>query len=133
MASEGGRHEVEMAKMRLATARTQASAASKNMQRANDMVGDADAMIKSAQAMKARATKNRDAAQLQLQSTRSEVGSAEKCLAETEKRWEVIDVDQEPADSTTNEGRSKKRRKITLSPPPPNDEVLPRLSVANLL
>lgn len=132
MASEGGRHEIDMAKMRLATARTQASAASKNMHSAtkimddaNAMKDDADTMMKSAKATMARATTNIETATKNMQHARSmdvaatnEVEAAEKCLAETEKRWEVIDVDQEPTDSTTNEGRSKKRRKITLSPPP---------------
>jgi len=52
-----------------------------------------------------------------------EVKDAQDMLAKVEKRWEVIDIDNEPdLSSVQNEGNSKKR-KVSLSPQNNNNEI----------
>ena len=81
MSSDGGRHEIEAAKQRLAAAKK------------------LSALTKAAY----------DAAE-------KEVKDAQEMLDKVEKRWEVIDIDNEAIDiSVQNEGNSKKR-KVSLSP-----------------
>jgi len=81
MSSEGGRHEIEAARKRLAAAKKLSSLAKATY----------------------------DAAE-------KEVKDAQDMLSKAEKRWEVIDIDNEPdLSSVQNEGNSKKR-KVSLSP-----------------
>jgi len=80
MSSDGGRHEIEAAKQRLAAAKKLSS------------------LTKAAY----------DAAE-------KEVKDAQEMLDKIEKRWEVIDIDNEADLSVQNEGNSKKR-KVSLSP-----------------
>ena len=102
MTSEGSR-EIEAARKRLAAAKTQSSIASTNKTSAKSILEIAK--------------KNMKNVELQLQSADIEVQVAQKMLADAEKRWEVIDIDQqEPGPTVINEG-SKKRRKVSLSPP----------------
>lgn len=121
MSSEG-RYEIEAAKHRLAAAKTQVSSAETNMACAREMLLDAQksmdaakAMMEAAKTRMSRATKNSDTAKLQLENSKEEVTAAQTCLAEAEKRWEVIDIDGQP-DSPNPEERSSKRRKVSLSP-----------------
>ena len=80
MNSDGGRHEIEAAKQRLAAAKKLSS------------------LTKAAY----------DAAE-------KEVQDAQEMLDKIEKRWEVIDIDNEADISVQNEGNSKKR-KVSSSP-----------------
>jgi len=99
MTSTDSIHEMEAAKKRLAAAKTQASAAAANLISVKEMVAK---MLDSAQAL--------------CDTANGEVKEAEKFLAETEKRLEVIDIDQEP-NSPPKEG-NKKRKAVSLSPQP---------------
>ena len=94
MALSGGSREIlEAARKRLSTAKTQATAASTNLESVKQMLVNAQSMS--------------DAAD-------KEVKDAQTALDEAEKKYEVIDIDQEP-ESPTAEG-SNKRRKVSLSP-----------------
>ena len=93
MASSEGRHEIETARKRLAAAKEQRSSTSKNVEQARAML---DA-----------ATKNMLHARSMDNAARNEVGEAEKCLRESEERWEVIDIDLSPENK-------KKRRKLSM-------------------
>ena len=96
MLSEG-RHEIESARQRLAAAKTQASAASKNMEAAKLMMENAKSL---------------------LESSSKEVDAAKKCLSEAEKRWEVIEIDEEePDDLLNNDHSRKKKRKVSVVEP----------------
>lgn len=99
MSSEGCR-EIEAARQRLAAAKTQASSVSKNMQ--------------SAREIEQLAKKNREAIQLQLETSREEVEMAETFLKEAEKRWGVIDVDSSGG-SVKDIGNHSNKRRITSS------------------
>ena len=81
MTSEGSR-EIEAARKRLAAAKTQASAASKNMQSVEEIIA-----------------KMRENAQSLVQSSSREVKEAEAMLEDAEKRWEVIEIDADTTDS----------------------------------
>ena len=58
-------------------------------------------------------TKMLDGAKVISNAAEKEVKEAEAMLKDTEKRWEVIDIDNE--DDNTNKSR-KKKRKVSLSP-----------------
>ena len=90
-----GSHEIETAKKRLAAAKSQASAATKHKEMIAKLLDSANAMS--------------DAAD-------NEVQEAQKMLADAEKRWEVIEIIDQDPNPTRNEGGSKKRRKVSLSP-----------------
>ena len=87
MSSEGGRHEIEAARKRLAAAKKLSSLAKATF----------------------------DAAE-------KEVKDAQDMLAKAEKRWEVIDIDNEPDLASVQKGDSKKR-KVSLSPQNNNNEI----------
>lgn len=108
MSSEG-RYEIEAAKNRLAAAKTQVSSSEKMMTRAQAMLLDARKMMDAAEKM-------RQAAQLQLGSSKEEMKAAQSSLAAAEKRWEVIEIDDQSTVSPDPEERSKKRRKVSISP-----------------
>jgi len=84
--SEGGRDALEAARKRLATAKSQATAAKQMLVHAQSMSDTAD----------------------------KEVKDAQTALNEAEKKYEVIDIDDEP-ETPTAEG-SNKRRKVSVSP-----------------
>ena len=90
MASEGSR-EIEAAKRRLAAAKLQALSANQ--------------MAKSARSTLQSAKKNLTIAETQVVNTQKEVDAAKKYLAESEKRWEVINVD---ADDDKTKPKPKK-------------------------
>ena len=96
MTSEGSR-EIEAARKRLAAAKTQASAASKNMQSVEEIIAK---MLEGAKQMSDTAEK--------------EVKEAEAMLEDAEKRWEVIEIDADTTDSKNE--TCKKKRKVSLSP-----------------
>ena len=100
MTSTDSIHEIEAARKRLAAAKTQASAAAANLTSVKEIIAK---MLDSAQAL--------------CDTANDEVKEAEKFLAETEKRLEVIDIDQETDSSPTKEG-NKKRKAVSLSPQP---------------
>jgi len=87
MSSDGGRHEIEAAKQRLAAAKKLSS------------------LTKAAY----------DSAKAAHEASTKEVKDAQEMLDKIEKRWEVIDIDNEADISVQNEGNSKKR-KVSLSP-----------------
>ena len=88
MSSDGGRHEIEAAKQRLSAAEKLSS------------------LTKAAY----------DAAKAAHEASTKEVKDAQDMLDKVEKRWEIIDIDNEPdLSSVQNEGNSKKR-KVSLSP-----------------
>ena len=64
--------------------------------------------------MMAMAQKAREDVELQMQCCQEEVKAAKKYLADSEKRWEVIDIDQESV--SPNKGDKNKKRKASLSP-----------------
>ena len=95
--SDGGRDALEAARKRLYAANSQATAASTNLDSVKQMIAN---MLQSAQSMSDAADK--------------EVKDAQSSLEEAEKKYEVINIDDdEPMNS--NEG-SNKRRKVSLSP-----------------
>ena len=72
------------------------------------------------------ATKNKDEVQLQLDNSREEEKAAEKRLAEAEKRWEVIEIDNDLGRSSQqkkNDGNSQKKRKVSVSPQAENNNT----------
>ena len=77
--SEGGREVLEAARKRLATAKTQATAANTNLESIKQMLVNAQSMS--------------DAAD-------KEVKDAQTALEEAEKKYEVISIDQEPESPT---------------------------------
>ena len=87
MSSEGGRHEIEAARKRLAAAKKLSSLAKATYDTAEKEVKDAQTM-----------------------------------LAKAEKRWEVIDIDNEPDLSSVQNGGGNKKRKVSLSPQINNNE-----------
>ena len=99
MSSEGSR-EIQAAKKRLAAAKAQARSASENTARATAMLTRAAAAAREARAQAERADK--------------EVEEAASFLAESERRWAVIDVDA-PEGSPVDDAGSGKKRKASLS------------------
>ena len=110
MASEGAR-EIEAAKRLLAAAKLQVKSSEEGRNNAAETVR---AQQKSLDV----ARKGLMAAQSQLSRSQQEVKDAEKFLAESEKRWEVISIDIADDVSTNN---NNKRRKVSLSPQTNND------------
>ena len=86
MASEGSR-EIEVAMKRLAAAKSQVSAASKNMQSVEEMIA------KNMQSVKEMNAKMRENAQSQLETAQKECKEADAMLKDAEKRWEVIEIE----------------------------------------
>ena len=111
MASEGAR-EIEAAKRLLAAAKLQVKSSEEGRNNAAETVR---AQQKSLDVAK----KCLMAAQSQLSRSQQEVKDAEKFLAESEKRWEVISIDIADDDASTN--NNNKRRKVSLSPQTNND------------
>jgi len=99
MALSGGSREIlEAARKRLSTAKAQATAASTNLASIKQMLINAQSMSDAA---------DKD---------------AQTALDEAEKKYEVIDIDDEP-ETPTAEG-SNKRRKVSLSPQANNNNIL---------
>ena len=115
MSSSEGRYEIEAAKARLAAAKAQRTSADKLMSCANEVTNNAKATLERAQQSMAAAKKNQEMVQSQLDKAREEVKAAEKCLAESEKRHEVIDID-DIDDSPQKKDDSNKKRKVSMSP-----------------
>ena len=90
--SEGSR-EIEAARRRLDAAKVQASSANQMAQSAKSTLESLQKSIKSAK-------KNLELAKTQVVNTQKEVEAVEKYMAESEKRWEVINVDADD-DKTT--------------------------------
>ena len=61
--------------------------------------------------------KMRENAQSLVQSSSKEVMEAEAMLEDAEKRWEVIDIDEEPDESLNNDDSRKKKRKVSVVSP----------------
>ena len=101
MSSEGSR-EIEAAKKRLAAAKAQVSGVS-------DMTKKADAMMEIAKKNMKAAKSMKQQADLMTVAANKEVEDAQKILADAEKRWDVIEIDQEP-DITVHEGGNKRRK-----------------------
>jgi len=143
MSSSEGRYEIEAAKARLAAAKAQRSSADKLMSCANEVTNNAKATLERAQQSMAAAKKNQEMVQLQFNKSCEEVKAAEKCLAESEKRHEVIDIDDIDDDTPQKKDDSNKKRKVSMSPREQgnnsnnNDEVVilsnspPRRSTGN--
>ena len=87
-----GRREIEAAKQRLASAKSHASFISKTEETAKKMLADI---------------------QLQAVSSKKEVEDAQKFLAEAEKRWEVIDIDEESTSHKMSSSNQNKKRKVS--------------------
>ena len=87
MSSEGSR-EIEVAKRRLASAKIQAMSATQMMTSAKATL---DALQKSIDTAK----KNVSIAQAQVAHSQKELTDAEQYLKESEKRWEVISIDED--------------------------------------
>ena len=111
MASEGAR-EIEAAKRLLAAAKLQVKSLEEGRNNAAETVR---AQQKSLDVAK----KCFMAAQSQLSRSQQEVKDAERFLAESEKRWEVISIDIADDDASTN--NNNKRRKVSVSPQTKND------------
>ena len=96
MSSEGSR-EIEGAKKRFAAANSQATAAATNLESAKQMLASAQSMS--------------DAAE-------KERKEAKAALSAAEKRWEVINIDEDDIRSPTNNSGSSiiRRRNVSLSP-----------------
>lgn len=118
-----GRNAIEAAKLRLAAAKSQTLATSKTL-------ASAEASEACAKQMAEAATKNARAAATTTQnakeqavSCRKEMEEAEKFLKDAEKRWEVIEVDDDELDfGEKDDRRSAKRRKVSLSPAGNNND-----------
>ena len=111
MASEGSR-EIEAARKRLVAAKAQASTAPEMTEKANTMMDAAKKSMEAAKSIK-------QSADVMAAAVDKEMKEAQKMLADAERRWEVIDIDQEGPDSAEekNEGsNNKKRRKVSMSP-----------------
>lgn len=98
-----GRREIEAAKQRLSAAKSHDNFISKTLISAKTAEDTARKML-------ATAKKNREDIEAQAKSSNKEVSDAKKFLAEVEKRWEVIDVDDdnETESQNVNEGSNKK-------------------------
>ena len=116
MSSSEGRYEIEAAKARLAAAKAQRTSADKLMSCAKEVTNNAKATLERAQQSMAAAKKNQEMVQSQLDKAREEVKAAEKCLAESEKRHEVIDIDDIDDDTPQKKDDSNKKRKVSMSP-----------------
>ena len=92
-----GSSEIEGARKRLAAAKTQSSLASQNIK---NFLAQQKIMMDSLKASSDAAVK--------------EVEEAQTALTNAEKKWEVIDIDQET--TSQNNEPNEKRRKISLSP-----------------
>ena len=117
--SEGGHHEIDAAKKRLAAAKATASSASTMASSAHATASSASKMMDSAKSMEltarimaATAKKNKAIAESLLKISSKEVEEANKLLKEVEKKWEVVDVD---ADDSPKKNDSKKRRKVSAT------------------
>src|SRR5210317_408437 len=101
MSSEG-RHEIESARQRLSAAKKQASAAKTQASAASTNLEAAKLMMENAKS--------------HLEISSKEVDAAKKSLLDAEKRWEVIDIDEEPDEPSLNndEGRKHKKRKVSV-------------------
>jgi len=142
MSSSEGRYEIEAAKARLAAAKAQRTSSEKLMSCANEVTKNAEFALYRAQRGMTAAKKNEEMIQSQLDKAREEVKAAEKCLAESEKRHEVIDID-DIDDTPQKKDDSNKKRKVSMSPREQgnnsnnNDEVVilsnspPRRSTGN--
>ena len=115
MSSSEGRYEIEAAKARLAAAKAQRTSSEKLLSCANEVTNNAKTTLERAQQGMATAKKNQEMVQSQLDKARDEVKAAEKCLAESEKRHEVIDID-DIDDTPQKKDDSNKKRKVSMSP-----------------
>jgi len=113
-----GTAEIELARQRLAAARAQSSSASAVFASSEESYNAAQHQLQAtkiiydnAQAMAEVTKKTRFNASTQLDFTMQEVAAAEKCLADVEKKYEVIEVDDNETVMSMN-----KRQKISMSP-----------------
>ena len=113
MSSEGSR-EIEAAKKRLATAKSQASFISKTLLTAKVAEESAKQMVEIAKNNLKKAKKTSNEIQSQKQNADKEFKAAKKMLADAEKRWEVIAIDID--DEGSSKKQSSKKRKVSLSP-----------------
>ena len=143
--SEGGHHEIEAAKKRLAVAKATASSASTMASSASKMLDSAKSMELAARIMTLTAKKNEAAKSMErnartmsmtakknkviaenlLKTSSKEVEEANKFLKKVEKKWKVVDVDDDDADDADDSPKkndSKKRRKINNNN---NNNVVP--------
>ncbi|KAL7524308.1 hypothetical protein ACHAWF_000897 [Thalassiosira exigua] len=118
MVSSEGSREIEAVRQRLAAAKAQVSSASKMMAPASSMRASSRTMVEKARAMTTMgesmrgavkdildsatkmadmADKDVDVAQEQLDLAKKEVEKANASLKDAEKRWEVIDIDDDDA------------------------------------
>ena len=114
-----GTAEIELARQRLAAAKAQSSSASTVFTSAEESFNAAQHQLNAtkiiydnAQAMVEVTKKTRFNATNQLDFSMQEIAAAEKCLADVEKKYEVIEVD----DNETVMTNMSKRQKISMSP-----------------
>lgn len=100
--SDSSREVLEAVRKRLATAKSQASAASTNLASIKQMLVNAQSMS--------------DAAD-------KEVNEAQTALDEAEKKYEVINIDDDDVSPAMDESSSNKRRKVSLSPQANNNSI----------
>jgi hypothetical protein len=104
-----GRHEIEVAKNRLAAAKATASSAA-------TIMDSAKLMEQTACTMATTAKKNKATAATLLKSSSKEVKEAKDIMKEVEKKWKFVAVDADAGDSPKKKnGRKKKRRKVSPS------------------
>jgi len=130
-----GRREIEAVKQRLASAKSHASfvsttfvtakaaeekaqvsvmTAKANVDKAKSALDSARKMADTTVSNLKTSKKTREDVQSQLQRSNKEVEDAEKFLADAEKRWEVIDVDE--SDTQQKTSSKNKKRKVSTSP-----------------
>ena len=83
---------------------------------ANEVSNNAKLALERAKQSMDAAKKNQEMVQSQFNKAREEVKAAEKCLAESEKRHEVIDIDDIDNDTPQKDANSNKKRKVSMSP-----------------
>jgi len=109
-----GRREIEAAKQRLSAAKSHDNFISKTLVSAIATEVTAKMTLDNAK-------KNREDIEAQVKSSNKEVSDAKKFLAEAEKRWEVIEIDDSQTQNyyvgAPKDGdSSNKKRKVSVSP-----------------
>ncbi|KAL9181682.1 LOW QUALITY PROTEIN: hypothetical protein ACHAXT_012025 [Thalassiosira profunda] len=127
MTDTEGKRELEAAIQRLATAKKREAAAAKSLMSTKKTEESALKMVEVAKANAHTAKRSREVAETQWEDTKKEE-EAQKFLQETEKRCEVIDVDDDSSPPP------KKKRDLiaesnssNVSPPAPGAEGVPGL------
>ncbi len=125
-----GRHELEAARKRLETAKSQETTALNMLEMArttkdaaasmakkaegmkktaNEMMNAALAANKTAELMESAATNNMNAAISQSERSTNEVAAAKQFLGEAEKRWGVIEIDDDEDEALPNTNDKKRK------------------------